>query len=364
MVKNKFQFLICFVLTIIIILSFNACSSQKNNSEYVVAKAVSTFSKLNDTICWTTDDDLFLENSNELKNSLDYHLDEDPDYGPYYSKPLLVDNYLYYIGGVYNYNKHEIYIARIDYTIDEPKFEKLTETYSDIDSYTVCDNYLYYIALKESEAILYRMNLLTKNNSIVTDDYIRDVFSTNGDKIIMGNLIFDIKRQKGQLISYDKELFTLGVINNKYYCYYDNHNGNYKILHINLDDNSISELCEIPYGMDVPQMYDDKILYTDLFDDCVNVGYYYYDIPTNTKVTVIASDNSTLRYTENSYEPIHYDYIMHNNMYYFHYSDIVTRMNINTKSEELFQLVTKQTDDGWYTKQYEWISYSDYRAVQ
>ena len=360
MLKNKIQSIICFALAIIIILSFNACSSQKNSSEYVVAKAVSTFSELNDTICWTTNDDLFLENSNELKNSLDYHLDKDPDYGPYYSKPLLVDNYLYYIGGVYNYNKHEIYIARIDYTIDEPKFEKLTEIYSDIDSYTVCGNYLYYIALKESEAILYRMNLLTKNNSIVMDNSIRDVFATNGDKIIMGNLIFDIKNQKEQLISYDKELFTLGVFNNKYYCYCDNDGENYKLLQINLDDNSIVELCEISYGMDVPQMFDDKILFSDLFDDCVNVGYYYYDIPTNSIVTVIDSDNSTSRYTDTSYEPIHYDYIMHNGMYYFHYSNVVARMNIDTKEEELFKVVTRQTADGWYTNQYEWISYSDY----
>lgn len=356
--KKKLRFPFCFVLITVIILSFNACSSQKNKSEYVVAKSVSTFSKLNDTICWTTGNDLFLENDDVLKSSLDYNLDENP----YYNKPLLIDNYLYYIGGVYNYDKHEIYIARIDYTIDEPKFEKLTETYNDIDAYTVCDNYLYYTAIKETKRILYRMNLLTKNNSIVMDDSIRDVFCTNGDKIIMGDLIFDMKSQEEQLISYDKELFTLGVINNKYYCYYDNDNGNYKILKINLDDNSIVELCEIPYGMDVPQMFDDKILFTDLFDDCVNVGYYYYDIPTNTIVTVIDSDNSTLRYTKNSYEPIHYDYIMHNNMYYFHYSDIIARMDIDTKEEELFQLVLKQTDDGWYANQYEWVSYSDYCA--
>ncbi len=49
-------------------------------------------------------------------------------------------------------------------------------------------------------------------------------------------------------------------------------------------------------------------------------------------------------------------------MYYFQYSDIVTRININTKQEELLQLVSNQTDSNWYTNQYEWISYSDYCA--
>lgn len=353
--RNKtIRLLFVLILTAFVFLSLNACLFDKDKSNYVVAKSVSTFSKLNDTICWTTGNDFFIENNDGLKSKLDFNIDEDP----YYNKPLLVDNYLYYIGGVYNYDKHEVCIARIDYTKDEPKLEKLTETYSDIDSYTVCDNYLYYISLKESNAVLYRMNLLTKKNSVVLDDSIKDVFCTNGDRIIMGNLIFDIKNQEKQIIPYDKELYSLGVINNNYYCYYycDNYNGGYKILQINLDDNSIIELCEIPYGMDIPQMIDDKILFAVLYDDCINVGYYYYDIPTDSMVTVIDSDNSTSRYTDNSYEPIHYDYIIHNNMYYFHYSDVVSRMNINTKEEQLFQLVLKRNDDGTYTNQYEWVS--------
>ena len=63
---------------------------------------------------------------------------------------------------------------------------------------------------------------------------------------------------------------------------------------------------------------------------------------------------------EDMFLDIHYDYIIHNNMYYFHYSDTITRMNINTKKEELFQLILKPTDNGWYTNRYEWVSYSDY----
>ena len=343
---------------IIILLSFNACSSQKNNSEYVTARAVSTFSELNDTICWTTGGNLFLENNDKLKNSFDYHLDDDPQYGPNYSKPLLVDNYLYYVNGVNSRTKQEFYIARIDYTIDEPKYEKLTETYGDIIAYTVCDNYLYYTTWPEP--VLYRMNLLTKKISKVMEDPQKDVFCTNGDKIIIGNLIFDIKSQKGQLIPCDENLYTLGVNNNKYYCYYE-HNGNCKILQINLNDNSIVELCEIPFGMDVPQMFGDKILFADLSINCVNVGYYYYDIPTDTIVTVIDSDNSNSRYTEENMDPIHYDYIIHNNMYYFHYyaDDIVTRMNLETKKEELFCSVLTKVENG-YSYEDKWLTYDEY----
>ncbi len=361
MLKNKLKSLTCFVLMIIIVLSFNACSSQKSNSEYVVAKDVSSFSKLNDTICITNGRELFLENNNGLKDIYDLKLDEDP----HYDKPLLVDNYLYYVGGVYDYSMHKLYIARIDYTQDEPKIEKLTPEFGEILSYTVCGNYLYYRPYYEKEGYkLCRMNLLTKKENIIMDDSFGGVFCTNGNKIVTRNMIFDIKSQEKQLFSIDEGLFTLGVLNNKYYCYYDNDDEDYhKVLQINLDDNSIKELCEIPYGMDRPQMCDDKILFTDLPDDCVNVGYYYYDIPTDTIVTIIEPDNSTSRYTETYPDPIRYSYFIHNNMFYFDYFDVIVRMNIDTKEEEFLQLVQKPNGDGSYRNEYDWISYNEYCAI-
>lgn len=346
---------------IIIVLSFNACSSKKSNSEYVVAKDVSSFSKLNDTICITTGRELFLEDNTGLKTSIELNIYEDP----HYDKPLLVDNYLYYVGGVYNYDKHAIYIARIDYTQDEPKIEKLTPEFGEILSYTVCGNYLYYTPYFDKEGYkLCIMNLLTKKESIITDDSFGGVFCTNGDKIITRNIIFDIKSQEKQLIPIDKGLFTLGIYNNNYYCYYDNADEDYyKVLQINLDDNSIKELCEIPYGMDIPQMCDDKILFAHSYDDCVNVGYYYYDIPTDTIVTVIAPDNSTSRYTETYPDPIHYSYFIHNNMFYFDYFDVIVRMDMDTKKEEFLQLVQKPNGDGSYRNEYDWISYNEYSAI-
>ncbi len=317
------------------------------------------FSTIDDVICWTTGNNFFIEYNNELKSNLNYNL----DIAPYYNNPILIDNYLYYIGGIYDYNAHEVYIARIDYTEDQPKLQKLTEIHNDIFSYTVCNNNLFYISADNGDIKMYIKNLSSEKEDIIMNDIFSINFCTNGETIIMGNKIFDIKTKEIKLLSKNENLIALGIIDSYYYCYCNNSSNNgYEILQIDLNNNSVTNLCLIPYGMDAPKMRGDKILFTDISNGCLTVGYYYYDILENNTVTVVDSDNSTSRYSETSYEPVHYDYTMHNNMYYFQYSDIVTRININTKQEELLQLVSNQTDSNWYTNQYEWISYSDYCA--
>lgn len=91
------------------------------------------------------------------------------------------------------------------------------------------------------------------------------------------------------------------------------------------------------------------------------MGFYYYDIPTGKIVTVIDSDNSTQRYMDNNYEPIPMDYIIYDNMYYFHYGNkVITRVNMDTKQEEVFlQLPDGFTQDG-PKYSYEWLSPKEY----
>lgn len=349
------------VLIILTLFCFNACSVKTNETAYVTAKEVNTFSALNDTVCWTTGNSFFLENNTGLKSSLDYNLQEDP----YYDKPLLDGNYLYFVGGVYNYSKHEIYIARMNYTEETPKLEKLTDVYKDILSYTVYNNNLYYICLNgQSDDKFCIKNLSTNEEEVFATNVLSPYFCTNGEKIITCNKIFDIKTKESKTISEEENLTALGVIDNYYYCYYNDNEG-YEVLRINLDNNSVSELCQLPYGMEQPKMYDNKILFADIPDSDVIVSYHYYDCSAKEFITVMNSDGDTPRYIY--YDMFNdssgrYDYMIYNNMYYFHYPDMVTRVDMITKKEELFQSVLEQNDNGWYSNKYAWLTYDEYLA--
>lgn len=128
-------------------------------------------------------------------------------------------------------------------------------------------------------------------------------FCTNGEKIIASNKIYDIETKKVEILHDNENLMSLGVLNNKYYCYYTGKNSegypdNYEtMLQIDLNNYSAKKICEIPNGMTYPRLCDDKILFADIAKDCSTVGFYYYDIPTDEVVTVIESDNSTERYS-------------------------------------------------------------------
>lgn len=358
-----------FVVSIPLILS--GCTGQKNDQNYVTARYDELISKSEDAVCWSLnvrwgniDTDLYIEKDGEIKSKYDYKLNMDP----YYNSPIVYGDYLYYIGGTYNYDTKDVYIARIDYTKKNPEIEQLTENYNDIDSYTVLGNTLYFSANKKVGEISIESNVYIKELSNEKEEVLftkpLSYFCTNGKKIISSNEIYDIDTKTVEMLNENEKLMTLGVFNNNYYCYFTDKNSegypnNYDtVLQIDLNNYSAKKICEIPHGMTDPRLCDDKIIYAVQEIDCSTVGFYYYDIPTGEVVTVIESDNSTERYIDDTHEPIPMDYIIFDNCFYFHYGDdAITRVDMDTKKETVFkQLPAGTTDEGDYKYSYEWLS--------
>lgn len=372
---KSFNRLFCILLSVTaVVLCLHGCTFTKNDQNYVTARYHGLISKSEDAFCWplnvrwgNTDTDLYIEKDGKIKSKWDYNLNADP----YYNSPLIYGNYLYYIGGIYGYGKKDVYIARINYTKKNPEIEKITENYNDIDSYAVLNNALYFSANKIVEDTSLEENLYIKRLSDDKEEVlIQDgpsEFCTNGEKIIAQNKIYDIETKTVESLHDNEHLRTLGVFENNYYCYYTGHSSEghrddyYTVLQIDLNNYSAVKLCEIPFGMTGPRLCDDKILFADQTNGCSTVGFYYYDIPTGKIVTVIDSDNSTQRYIDNNYEPIPMDYIIYDNMYYFHYGNkVITRVNMDTKQEEVFlQLPDGFTQDG-PKYSYEWLSPKEY----
>lgn len=374
MKNKKSKISLCIIFFIVLTISLCGCTYTKNDQNYVTARYDELISKSENAVCWSlnvrwgnTDTDLYIEKDGEIKSKWDYNLNVDP----YYNSPLIYGNYLYYVGGTYDYDTKDVYIARIDYTKKNPEIEQITENYNDIDSYTVLGNKLYFSAYKKVGEISVEGNLYIKELSEEKEEVLfsnpLSEFCTNGEKIIASNKIYDIKTKTVELLHDNEDLMTLGVFNNKYYCYYTDKNSagypnDYEtVLQIDLNNYSAKKICEIPQGMTNPRLCDDKILFADIAKDCSTVGFYYYDIPTGKVVTVIESDNSTERYIDDNYEPTPMDYIIFDNNFYFHYGDdVITRVDMDTKKETVFkQLPAKNTDKG-YEYSYEWLSPENY----
>lgn len=361
-----------FVASILLILS--GCSDQKNDQKYVMARYDELISKSEDAVCWSlnvrwgnTNTDLYIEKDGEIKSIYDYNLNVDP----YYNSPLIYGDYLYYIGGTYDYETKDVYIARIDYTKKNPKLEIMTENYRDIDSYTVLDDTIYFTANTQDDlsSKLYMKKLSDDKEEVLIKDGPSE-FCTNGEKIIASNKIYDIKTKTVELLHDNEDLMTLGVFNNNYYCYYTGSNSDgrdnyYTVMKINLENYSAEKLCEIPHGLTSPRLCDDKIIYAKQDADCSTVGFNYYDIPIGEVVTVIESDNSTERYIDDNYEPTPMDCIIFDNNFYFHYGDnVITRVDMDTKQESVFlQLPPSATENG-PKYSYTWLSPEDYLSTK
>lgn len=168
-------------------------------------------------------------------------------------------------------------------------------------------------------------------------------FSTNGKKIILGNMIFDIKSMESQIIN-EVKLDSLGVLDNYYYFYspYDMKNGDKDgVMRMNLKDNLIEKLLDrYSFGKDQPRLYDNKVLFIDNIDESLALKYSYYDILKNEMVTVMDSADEQSRYIYDLwYASDHgerYDYMIYNNYFYVHYPQLMTRVNMDTKQEEVF----------------------------
>lgn len=341
--------LFAFILFLAVLLCIVICFANKNY-DYSIASYTNTFSAWNDRVCWTTYDNLFIEKESIINSSSDYGLQN----GQYYDNPTLVGNNLYFVGGVNSSYPQEVYIARINYNGEKPKLEKLTENKKQILLYTICGDKLYYVA----DGGLYIKNLLTQKEEFFTEYRVGESFCTNGKRLIIGNTVYDIKSKKSEKII-EESVMALGIIDHYYYCFNFSDTG-HDLICIDLVDNSIKTLCQIPYGWGFPKMSGDKILFTTSSVGSVNVGYCYYDISKDIIVTVIDAEDSQDRYI---YYPDHmeyYDYILYDNTYYFHYPDMVTRMNIETKTEELFCSVRTLMENGHYMYKHRWLTYDEY----
>ena len=378
---KSFNRLLCILLSAAAAAScLHGCTVAENSQGYVMAAYSRIISKSEDAVCWVTNDNIWVTNNNinfyieqdgQIKSKEDYNIDADP----YYDSPFISGDYLYYIGGTYTYDTHDIYIARIDYTEEEPQVEQLTENYRDIDSFVICGNTLFFTGTQNIDFNLYMKKLSDDKEEVLIEGG-PSKFCTNGEKIIAKNKIYDISTKTVEEL-YDVEelnenesLSTLGVWDNYYYCYYIGYSSDgypdnyYTVLQINLDDYSAEQICEIPWGMTYPKLCDDKILFADQELGCSTVGFYYYDIPTGEVVTVIESDNSSERYIDDNDELVAMDYILYDNMYYFHYGkDVITRVNIDTKQEEVFARIYGATEDG-YEYLYVWLSPEEYETTR
>ena len=375
MLKKHWKRLLCAAMAIAAVtLCLHGCTFTKNDPNYVTARYDGLISKSEDAVCWSlnvrwgnTDTDLYIEKDGKIKSKWDYNLDADP----YYNSPLVYGNYLYYIGGTYDYGKKDVYIARINYTKKNPKIEQITENYNDIDAYTVLENTLYFSAHKKVGEMSLEGNLYIKKLSDEKEEVLfsqpLSEFCTNGEKIISSNEIYDINTKTVTSLHDNEDLRMLGVFENNYYCYYTGYSSEgypdnyYTVLQIDLNNYAAVKLCEIPCDMTGPRLCDDKILFAAQTIGCSTVGFYYYDISAGEFVTVIDSDNSPKRYIDDNHDPIPMDCIIYDNMYYFHYGNkVITRVNMDTKQEEVFlQLPDGFTQDG-PKYSYEWLSPKEY----
>lgn len=362
-IKSLYR-LFCILLSVAAVtFCLHGCTFTENNQNYVVAEDNLIISKSEGAVCWVTNTNMnfYIEQDGKIKSKWDYNI----NVAPYYDQPFISGNYLYYVGGIHDWYTHDVYIARIDYTKENPQLELITENYNDIFSYTVLRNTIYFTAYKNGKMSMYTKKLSDEKEEVLIQDGPSE-FCTNGEKIIASNRIYDVKTKTFELLHDNEDLMTLGVFNNNYYCFYTGSNSEgrdnyYTVMKINLENYSAEKLCEIPHGMTYPRLCDNKIIYAKQEKGCSTVGFYYYDITAGKVVTVIDSDNSTERYIDDNDEPIHLDYIIYDNMYYFHYGqDVITRINMDTKQEEVFkQLAPSATEDG-PEYSYVWLSPKEY----
>lgn len=149
MLKRTKYFFSILLSVILILVCFCSCSFAKNDQNYVTARYNELISKSEDAVCWVTNTNknFYIEYNNKIKNKWSYHI----NIAPYYYSPFLSQNYMYYIGGIQDDFTHNVYIARINYTKENPKVEQLTENYNEIFSYTVYKNMIFFTADRNGE---------------------------------------------------------------------------------------------------------------------------------------------------------------------------------------------------------------------
>lgn len=96
MIKKSSRFFASLIVITLVVLCFQACSSNKKGDNYITAKVINTFSVSGDIMCLTDGGGFFIEKDGVVKSQYDYDMGTGDQH---FSDPFLDGDYLYYVGG-------------------------------------------------------------------------------------------------------------------------------------------------------------------------------------------------------------------------------------------------------------------------
>lgn len=350
------------LILIIIIQLLCACSSNKNNNiTYSVAIGNVCFSAENANLCFALSKNrsIVLEKDDVMTDLYDYSYSDD-FYGM--QNPFVYSGNLYYISSS---RKNTMCIACIDIN-DLKNADILTPEKDNIFAFTVFGNNVYYYAYNsDCENTIYSFNLKTKKETEIlsTDDYIYNFFVSD-EYIIYGNTKYDLNKKQSYTLSNELSNMTiagLGIVNDIYYCSSKNSDmSKNEIYSVNLKDNTVICVCEIPVGFNEPRLYDNKILFVNSNEaDNRYLMLGYYDLNTNEEKIAFDKTSDTYYYSK-LYDYIdNYDSFYYDGNFYMWYPETIVKVN-NKNEDKIFGLSSYNTDDGYISHKNSWLTYDEY----
>lgn len=346
------------LISLMLILTLCACSIKEEKS-YSVAQYINYFSESNGDIVYQSfNNSLLLEKDNKITNLYEYSYLDD-----YYSmqNPFLYNEKLYYI----TKSRNETECIAVLNINDLDKAVVITPEKQNINSFTVLGNKIYYHSYENGKNVIYSYDtLINKETEILSTDYYIYNFFVSGDNILFGNKKYDLKSKVTTDLTDElngKDVEGLGIIGKTYYCNYGNmHTDGNKIYAIDLDSNKISLVCELPLGMNVPRLYDYKILYENHNkNDQQYLTLSYYDLKTG-KVNVAFDKTSNCYKYDKLLDHIdNYDSFYYNGNFYMWYPDTVVKIN-NLNEETMIGYREYKIEDGKSHLDLDWLNYNEY----
>lgn len=356
-IKKAMKIVLVFVILTQVL---TACSTNTSNYIYSSATQNVRFSAEGKNLCFYIPNAkaIFLESDSGIINLSEYSYLDD-----FYSmrNPYLCNNKLYYITTSRN-NSNSIACININ---DLKNAKVLTPEKSNIICFTVVENTVYYYAYDNEKSAIYSFNLITNREKEIlsTNDYIYN-FYVSDNCIIYGNRKYDFSEKQSKYLTEnfkDKDVYGIGIIDNVYYFGYENEIiSKEEIYSINLKDNSVNKVCELPIGYNKPRLYDNKILYVihnEKDSNYLSLGYY--DLSTNEEKIAFDKTEGSYFYSRLNDYIDNYDSFYYAGDFYMWYPDTVVK--INSKNEDtVFGLITYETSKNSFRHEYNWLTYQEY----
>ena len=349
-----------FLVLIVIMQVLCACSDKTDDEMYSGAIQNVCFSAENDCFCFalSKQKSVILEKDNVITDLYDYSYSDD-FHGM--KNPFIYNEKLYYVTSSH---QDTVCIACFDMN-NLGQADVLTPEKDNIYAFTVTGNRIYYYAYHNGENAIYSFDLKSKKEDLIfsTDDYIYNFFVSE-KSIIYGNTKYDFnKEQEYELTAElsDKNVAGLGIIDNIYYCSFMNSDmTENEIYSVNLRDNTVKSVCELPVGFNEPRLYDNKILYVDSNEnDSRYLLLGYYDLSTNKMKTAFDRTSDCYSYDLLYDYMDNYDSFYYGDSFYMWYPDTIVKIN-NLNEEKIFGLKSYVTDSGSFSYQYSWMTYEEY----